>query len=80
MASVQFKTMQQMVADLYPGVGWKDRVYNHMSHEQVCAIYHRALEKGEFDKKKKKENKKIETENRKWYQLTIFDFLRKDEK
>lgn len=74
MASVQFKTMQQMVADLYPSADWKDRVYNHMSHEQVCAIYHKSLERGYFDKKKKKPIAEH------WRQMTIFDLFKKEDK
>ena len=75
MAEVQFDTMKRMVAELYPGAGWKARVYNHMSKEQIIAIYYDSLHRGRFDKNAKKEKKKIEKENRKWYQLTIFDFM-----
>ena len=79
MATPNFPTIQRMVADLYPGAGWKDRVYNHMSHEQVCAIYHSALQRGQFDKKRKKSIKEAIKDSKNWVQMTIFDWMRKED-
>lgn len=74
MASVDFQTMQSKVASLYSNATWEYRVYHQMSREQVMAIYFKSLEDCSFEKLKKK--KKIEKENSKVKQMTIFDWLK----
>lgn len=80
MSSVTFQTMQKMVADLYPGPDWKFKVYHTMSHAQVCAIYHSALQRGQFDKKRKKSIAEAIKDSKHWVQMTIFDWMRKEDK
>lgn len=49
---------------------WKERVLR-MPADQVLAIYNAMLNRGEFDKKKQKEN---ETQRVGYIQPTLFDF------
>ena len=76
MASVDYSTMQQMVADLYSGPSWKHKVYNVFTKQRVCAIYFDSLKRGKFDKNRKKEEAAIAKENKNYIQLSIFDWMK----
>lgn len=67
MASITVNEMRAVIANAYPGEGWKYRVNNLMKDNQVIAVYQAYLRREERKKQKEKEEGK-------WIQMTIADW------
>lgn len=64
--------MRDQISKVYDSWRWRDRVAA-MGARQVAAIYYSFLEHGKFNKPKKKSEPE-------WVQMTIWDFLKNNDK
>lgn len=64
--------MREHIAQVYDSPRWKDRAMHLMPDNQVIAVYHTMLERGQLPVKKKRKNH-VSCE-----QLSMFDMMKEE--
>lgn len=73
MASPTVEDMRDMIAGVYKGPAWKEKVRD-MSDRQVMAVYFNFCEKGKFDKPSKKRSEQPKKEKSRGFYLDEDDY------